>query len=77
MTEEVIGAAVEMLRAPIPAPLESAYGECLCREVTLGGIFLRPGETASGRIPGNQAGRQSSTNFKVPVLKNGIHGRIP
>ena len=34
-TEEIIGAAIEVHRAVGPGLLESAYEECLCRELTL------------------------------------------
>ncbi|MCX7765780.1 MAG: GxxExxY protein [Candidatus Sumerlaeia bacterium] len=35
LTEEIIGAAIEVHRALGPGLLESAYEECLCRELTL------------------------------------------
>lgn len=35
MTEQVIGAAIEVHRALGPGLLESAYEECLCRELSL------------------------------------------
>jgi GxxExxY protein len=38
ITEQVIGAAIEVHRALGPGLLESAYEECLCRELTLRGI---------------------------------------
>jgi GxxExxY protein len=35
ITEEIIGAAIEVHRALGPGLLESAYEECLCRELSL------------------------------------------
>src|SRR5438128_3084766 len=42
ITEAIIGAAIEVHRAIGPGLLESAYQECLARELTLRGMpFLR------------------------------------
>lgn len=38
LTEAVIGAAIDVHRALGPGLLESAYEECLCRELALQGI---------------------------------------
>jgi GxxExxY protein len=38
ITEAIIGAAIEVHRVLGPGLLESAYEECLCRELTLRGI---------------------------------------
>ena len=38
ITETIIGAAIEVHRALGPGLLESAYEECLCRELSLRGI---------------------------------------
>ncbi len=38
LTEAIIGAAIEVHRALGPGLLESAYEECLCRELSLRGI---------------------------------------
>ncbi|GAB4497375.1 MAG: GxxExxY protein [Anaerolineales bacterium] len=38
LTETIIGAAIEVHRALGPGLLESAYEECLCRELELRGI---------------------------------------
>ncbi len=42
LTETIIGAAIEVHRRRGPGLLESAYKECLCRELNLRGIpFVR------------------------------------
>lgn len=38
LTERIVGAAIEVHRALGPGLLESAYEECLCRELTLHAI---------------------------------------
>ena len=38
LTEEVIGAAIEVHRVLGPGLLENAYGECLCHELKLRGL---------------------------------------
>ncbi|MDP8247392.1 MAG: GxxExxY protein [Candidatus Tritonobacter lacicola] len=38
ITERIIGATIEVHRALGPGLLESAYEECLCRELTLQGV---------------------------------------
>jgi GxxExxY protein len=38
LTESIIGAAIEVHRAPGPGLLESAYEECLCYELGVSGI---------------------------------------
>ncbi len=38
ITEQIIGAAIEVHKALGPGLLESAYEECLCRELSLRGI---------------------------------------
>jgi GxxExxY protein len=41
LTEQIIGAAVEVHRALGPGLLESAYEECLCRELHLRGLVFQ------------------------------------
>jgi GxxExxY protein len=41
LTERIIGAAIEVHRALGPGLLESAYEECLCRELSLRGIAFQ------------------------------------
>ncbi|MGO9863829.1 MAG: GxxExxY protein [Terriglobales bacterium] len=41
LTEKIIGAAIEVHRALGPGLLESAYEECLCRELNLCGLAFQ------------------------------------
>jgi GxxExxY protein len=41
LTEKIIGATIEVHRALGPGLLESAYEECLCRELSLRGITFQ------------------------------------
>src|SRR3954462_13716475 len=41
LTEQVIGAAIEVHRYLGPGLLESAYDECLCHEMSLVGLSFR------------------------------------
>jgi GxxExxY protein len=41
LTEKVIGAAIEVHRALGPGLLESAYEECMCRELDLRGLAFQ------------------------------------
>lgn len=41
LTHQVIGAAIEVHRVLGPGLLESAYEECLCRELSLQGVSFR------------------------------------
>jgi GxxExxY protein len=41
LTEKIIGAAIEVHRALGPGLLESAYEECLCRELNLRGLVFQ------------------------------------
>jgi GxxExxY protein len=41
LTEQIIGAAIEVHRVLGPGLLESAYEECFCRELSLPGIPFR------------------------------------
>jgi len=41
LTEQIIGAAIEVHRALGPGLLESAYEECMCRELDLRGLTFQ------------------------------------
>ena len=42
LTEQIMGASIEVHRALGPGLLESAYEECLCHEFNIQGIVFRP-----------------------------------
>jgi hypothetical protein len=60
LTEEIVGAAVDVHRVLGPGLLEAAYQVCLCVELAL--CDLRLGRYPTGLL----------LNFNVPVLKDGI-----
>jgi GxxExxY protein len=64
ITEAIIGAAIEVHRALGPGLLESAYEECLCRELTLQGMPFerrRP-------LPVKYKGLQLECGYRLDVL---------
>ncbi len=79
LTEKIIGAAIEVHRTLGPGLLESAYEECLCRELETSGLaFLR-----QVMLPVHDAqvltdlklggiGKGLLMNFNATPLKNGI-----
>ena len=75
LTQAIIGAAIEVHRAIGPGLLESAYEECLCKELTLQKISFErqrplPLEYKGVKLGGWKVGLL--INFNVPVLKQGI-----
>lgn len=64
ITENVIGASIEVHRALGPGLLESAYGECLCHELNLNGIqFCR-----QKRLPLTYKGIQLDCGYKIDLI---------
>lgn len=61
ITHSIIAAAIEVHRMLGPGLLESAYEECLCRELTLRKIAFETAASASGRIQGHSAGLRLSS----------------
>jgi len=57
LSSRIIGAAIEIHKAPGPGLLESAYKECICHELSLGGLSLE---------------RQKLLNFNVTLMREGI-----
>jgi len=68
LTHEVIGAAIEIHRKLGPGLLESAYTECLCRELFLRGIPFereRP-------LPLEYKGIKLECGYRVDILVGGV-----
>jgi len=64
VTGEVIGAAIEVHRALGPGLLESAYEECLCRELSLRGTpFVR-----QLRLPVEYKGVKVDCAYRLDLL---------
>lgn len=64
LTEEIIGACIEVHRTLGPGLLESAYEECLCHELSLrGASFERQKALAV-----NYKGVQSDCGYKLDVV---------
>jgi GxxExxY protein len=64
VTEAVIGAAIEVHKALGPGLLESAYEECLCRELELRGIAYR----RQVALPVTYKGIQSDCGYRLDIL---------
>ena len=68
LTEKVIGAAIEVHKALGPGLLESAYEECLCRELSLRNIsFSRQKE-----IPLEYKGVKLDCGYRMDILVEGV-----
>jgi GxxExxY protein len=68
LTEEIIGAAIEVHRALGPGLLESAYLECLCHELKLRGIpFVRGHD-----LPVQYKAMQLDCDYKIDILVAGL-----
>jgi len=64
ITETVIGAAIEVHRALGPGLLESAYEECLCRELSLREIPY----TRQHMLPIEYKGTQLDCGYRIEIL---------
>ena len=67
ITKQIIGAAIEVHRALGPGLLESAYEECLCRELTLRGIEFERQEP----LPVEYKGTKLDCGYRIDVLVAG------
>jgi len=64
LTEEILGAAIEVHRALGPGLLESAYEDCLCHELGLRG-FRFQGQVA---VPLTYKGTSIECGYRVDLL---------
>ncbi len=88
LMEKIIGAAIEVHRTLGPGPLESAYEECLCRELETSGLAFQRQvlielKAVTALLPVHDAqvltylklsgiGKGLLMNFNAMPLKNGI-----
>jgi len=64
LTGEVIGAAIEVHKALGPGLLESAYEECLCRELELRKIFFE----RQKELPVEYKGVKLDCGYRLDIL---------
>jgi GxxExxY protein len=67
LTHEVIGASIEVHRKLGPGLLESAYKECLCRELILRGVPFERERT----LPLEYKGIRLECGYRVDILAGG------
>ena len=67
VTEAVIGSAIEVHRALGPGLLESAYEECLCREMELRGISFQ----RQAPLPVTYKGLKVEAGYRLDLLVEG------
>ncbi len=63
LTEQIIGAAIEVHTALGPGLLESTYEECVARELQLGGLGFERPDPAARRIQRREAGLRIPSRF--------------
>jgi GxxExxY protein len=64
ITERIIGAAIEVHKVLGPGLMESAYEECLCRELALCGISVE----RQLQLPVEYKGVRLDCNYRVDLL---------
>jgi GxxExxY protein len=67
LTQKIIGAAIEVHRVLGPGLLESAYEECLCHELRLGGIAF----TRQQPLPVVYKGITLDCGYRLDVVVEG------
>lgn len=63
LTREIRGAAMEVHKEVGPGLLESAYEECLCRELSVRGLRFRRQVSLPVSYKGGEAGLRVSVGF--------------
>ncbi|MFW6146757.1 MAG: GxxExxY protein [Thermodesulfobacteriota bacterium] len=64
LSSEIIGAAIEVHKALGPGLLESAYEECLCRELSLRGFSFERQKI----LPVEYKGKQLDCGYRLDVV---------
>lgn len=64
LTERIIGAAIEVHKELGPGLLESAYEECLCRELGWAGIAYK----RQLEVPIRYKGEEIDINYRIDIL---------
>ena len=68
LTGQIIGSAIEVHKALGPGLLESAYEECLCRELVLLGIDFKRQQP----IPVEYKGARLDCGYRMDLLVEGL-----
>ena len=68
ITEQIIGAGIEVHRALGPGLLESAYEECLCHELTLRGLAF----TRQVELPVTYKGVKLDCGYRIDLIVQGL-----
>jgi len=68
LTDSIIGAAIEVHRCLGPGLLESAYEECLCRELALRGIAFERQRS----LPIEYKGVKLDCGYRIDILVAGV-----
>lgn len=68
LTEKIIGSAIEVHRTIGPGLLESAYEECLCREMTLRGLKFQ----RQMLVPVTYKGVEIDCKYRLDLLVEGL-----
>ncbi|HEY4843820.1 MAG TPA: GxxExxY protein [Terriglobales bacterium] len=68
LTENVVGAAIEVHRALGPGFLESAYAACLCREFNLRGLSFE----RQAPLPVEYKGVNPDCGYRLDLIENEV-----
>ena len=68
LSREVIGAAIEVHKALGPGLLESAYEECLCKELELQGIAFKQ----QVELPIRYKGLELSAGYRMDIVVDNL-----